>query len=115
MKRVDSTSGKAGKTITAEPSEQEALFLTVSRLIKEKATAGKLYGAIGFAKGRDYATKASYLDILYVVEGDWTNIEGYGLSPKEVFDDPVLGKVFKEAFSIAVVQMKTLRNYFRRV
>jgi hypothetical protein len=98
MKKGDPTPATAGNSITAAPSEQEALFRIVSRLIKEKAAADKLYGALGFAKGRDYATKASYLDILYVAKGHWANIVGYGLSHEEVFGDPVLGKVFKEAF-----------------
>jgi hypothetical protein len=97
MKKVDSTPATTGNSITSDPSDQESLVLAISRLAKEKKATEDDYEALGFAKGRDYAIQASYLDILYVAEGFWPfNEDDFAVTGK-VFGDPVLGEVFSEA------------------
>lgn len=67
MKKGDPTPATAGNSTAAEPSEQEDLFRIVSRLIKEKAAAEKLYQGLGFAKGREWAATALLAKVIVSV------------------------------------------------
>lgn len=87
-----------GNSITAEPFEQEDLVLAISRLAKEKKVAEENYKSLGLQKGRAYAEKASYLDVLYVAERFWPFNEDDFAVPEKVFGDRILGEVFYETF-----------------
>jgi hypothetical protein len=91
------TRGVSIPAAAGEISDQEDIFLAVSRLLKEKKAAEEDYRALGLQNGRAYARQASYLDVLYVAESFWLYLEDDCLISEVVFGDAVIGEVIHEA------------------
>jgi hypothetical protein len=91
------TRGVSIPAAAGEISDQEDIFLAVSRLLKEKKAAEEDYRALGLQNGRAYARQASYLDVLYVAESFWLYLEDDCLISELVFPDVVIGEVIHEA------------------
>lgn len=98
MKKLLPVLAKAQPPATDRLAEERVIELAVKRLIKQKEATLLYYENLGMARGKAYAARAQYLNLQYVAKS-FRPFLVYGCSLSSlVFNDPVVGEVFKKAF-----------------